>query len=343
MFKGKYFTFVLVFVLVLTTLVSVTGAGAAPKSDLSVSISADKTSFSASDAVMLNVTISNNGKKPAKVLKWYTAVDEVEEAIFNVTRDGTSVDYVGAHYKRPAPTGQDYVSLKSGESLTRSVDLGLYYDLSASGVYELEYNANDTGLSSNKIQLTVEGRAGAPIADAVAPLAVTGSTSFTKCTVSQQSDLNTARANASTYAANAFSYLNSISSSTQRYAYWFGTYSATNDTKVTSNFNKISSAMDTAAVTFNCGCKKSAYAYVYSNQPYTIYLCKAFWTAPATGTDSKAGTLVHEMSHFTVVAGTNDYAYGQTAAHNLALTNVSQAIANADSHEYFAENTPALP
>ena len=336
MLKGKYFTFVLVFVLVLATLVSVTGAGAAPKSDLSVSISADQTSFSASDAVMVSVTISNNGKNPAKVLKWYTAVDEVEEAIFNVTRDGASVDYVGAHYKRPAPTGQDYVSLKSGESLTRSVDLGLYYDLSASGVYELEYNADDTGLSSNKIQLAVEGRAGAPIADAVTPLATTN---FTKCTTSQISDLNIARSNASTYAQNALSYMNG--SLGLRYTTWFGALNSTRSTTVKNHFTAISNAMDNASVTFNCGCKKQYYAYVYSNQPYTIYLCRVFWTAPATGTDSKASTLIHEMSHFTVVAGTDDWAYGQTAAKNLAISNPTNAVDNADNHEYFAENTPA--
>jgi len=342
MLKSKYFTFVLVFVLVLATLVSVTGAGAAPKSDLSVSISADKTSFSASDAVMLSVTISNNGKNPAKVLKWYTAVDEVEEAIFNVTRDGASVDYIGAHYKRPAPTGQDYISLKSGESLTRSVDLGLYYDLSASGVYELEYNTDGTGLSSNKIQLAVEGRAGAPIADAVTPLAVTGSTSFTKCTVAQQGDLNAARTQASNYSANALSYLNA-STLNSRYTTWFGAYTASRYNTVKSNFAAITSAMDTASVTFNCGCKKPYYAYVYSNQPYNIYLCKAFWTAPMSGTDSKAGTLIHEMSHFTVVAGTDDWVYGQSGAKSLAISDPAKAVDNADSHEYFAENTPALP
>ena len=28
-----------------------------------------------------------------------------------------------------------------------------------------------------------------------------------------------------------------------------------------------------------------------------VYVCGAFWSAPATGTDSKAGTLVHEMCH----------------------------------------------
>ena len=46
------------------------------------------------------------------------------------------------------------------------------------------------------------------------------------------------------------------------------------------------------------------------------------------------------MSHFTVVAGTNDNAYGQTACKKLAQKNPRKAVDNADSHEYFAENTP---
>jgi peptidyl-Lys metalloendopeptidase len=62
----------------------------------------------------------------------------------------------------------------------------------------------------------------------------------------------------------------------------------------------------------------------------------------STGTDSKAGTIVHEQSHFTVNGGTKDYVYGQAAAKRLAISNPAQAIMNADNHEYFAENTPAL-
>jgi peptidyl-Lys metalloendopeptidase len=62
-----------------------------------------------------------------------------------------------------------------------------------------------------------------------------------------------------------------------------------------------------------------------------------------TGTDSKGGTLVHEMSHFTVVAGTDDLAYGQQAAAQLAISDPNKAINNADSHEYFGENTPTQP
>ena len=77
---------------------------------------------------------------------------------------------------------------------------------------------------------------------------------------------------------------------------------------------------------------------MYANQPYKVHLCGAFWSAPSVGTDSKAGTLVHETSHFTVVAGTQDYAYGQSACRSLATSSPSQAVHNADSHEYFAES-----
>jgi peptidyl-Lys metalloendopeptidase len=69
-------------------------------------------------------------------------------------------------------------------------------------------------------------------------------------------------------------------------------------------------------------------------------LGRVYWSAPATGTDSQAGTLIHEMSHFTVVAGTDDLAYGQTAAEALATSDPDSAIRNADSHGYFAENSP---
>lgn len=72
-----------------------------------------------------------------------------------------------------------------------------------------------------------------------------------------------------------------------------------------------------------------------------ITLCGAFWDAPATGTDSKAGTLIHESSHFTKNGGTDDVVYGQSAAKSLAKSSPAQAITNADSHEYFAENNPA--
>ena len=108
------------------------------------------------------------------------------------------------------------------------------------------------------------------------------------------------------------------------------------------NFVKIDSAMDQSGgqIKINCGCSQNYYAYVYPTREYEIFVCKAFWTANTTGTDSKAGTLIHEMSHFNVVAATDDVVYGQTGAKSLAISNPDRAIQNADSHEYFAENTP---
>ena len=152
-----------------------------------------------------------------------------------------------------------------------------------------------------------------------------------------------ARNESKIYASNAENYLlaNTLNS---RYTTGFGVFSSARYDLVKSHFIAISNAMDNANVRFDCTCTQTnVYAYVYPNQPYNIYLCGAFWNAPLTGTDSKAGTLIHEMSHFDVVANTDDYAYGQTAARNLAISNPDNAVRNADSHEYFAENTPPLP
>ena len=109
------------------------------------------------------------------------------------------------------------------------------------------------------------------------------------------------------------------------------------------HFNNIDTAMDQSGgqIKINCGCNQSYYAYVYPTRPYEIFVCRAFWNAPTTGTDSKAGTLIHEMSHFNVVAGTDDHVYGPSGAKSLAISNPDNALDNADNHEYFAENTPS--
>jgi peptidyl-Lys metalloendopeptidase len=167
------------------------------------------------------------------------------------------------------------------------------------------------------------------------------SNSFVSCSNTRQTQLATARNSAVTYATNAKSYLDAGTHGT-RYTWWFGTYTSSRYATVRTHFTNLKSALSSQPYTFDCSCTDSGtYAYVYPTQPYRVYLCGAFWSAPNTGTDSRAGTLVHESSHFNVVAGTDDWAYGQTAAHNLANSNPNHAIDNADSHEYFAENNPA--
>jgi peptidyl-Lys metalloendopeptidase len=161
------------------------------------------------------------------------------------------------------------------------------------------------------------------------------------CSSSQLSTIRSALDEAKIYATNSAQYLATLTSNRPRYNTWFGTLSSGNLNTLQTHYDNIDESFRTKPMSFDCGCTDTGvYAYVYPNQPYKIYLCPAFWSAPMRGTDSKAGTIVHETSHFTVVAGTNDYAYGQAACKSLAISNPSRAIMNADNHEYFSENTP---
>ncbi|MEP6634639.1 MAG: M35 family metallo-endopeptidase [Luteimonas sp.] len=172
------------------------------------------------------------------------------------------------------------------------------------------------------------------------------------CTVQREDLIKQAITAARGYTENTKQYLLSDKQG-DRYTWWFGTYLSDRYVTAQQNFTKIDAAMDQngGQISVNCACDpqyQSAYAYVDPSQPYKIYVCNAFWAAATTGTDSKAGTLIHEMSHFTVVADTNDWVYGQTGAHNLALSNpnrtsgnnAANVVGNADSQEYFSENTP---
>lgn len=348
----KVFALVLIVALMITS-----AASAAPKDGPTIQLSVAQDEFDATQDVLVSVTISNPTKHTVRVLKWFTPVDGFEEPLFFVLRDGEPVAYTGAIYKRPAATGKDYISLKAGESITSVVNLGEFYDLSVSGQYEVTYAVanynifNEKGsffkvkdfLTSEKISFKADGRAAKKPTPTPTPTPPpNGGTAFNACTTDQQTLLLSARNEAKTYASGAENYL--LSGLTgPRYVTWFGIFDVTRYNTARSHFTAISDAMDNAPVTFDCKCKQPYYAYVYPDQPYTIYLCKVFWQAPLTGTDSKAGTLIHEMSHFNVVAGTDDFVYGQTGAKQLAIDAPNDAVNNADNHEYFAENTPPLP
>jgi len=312
-------------------------AGAAA---VTVSLSTSKSSFSATDKALVSVTLSNNGRSTVKMLKWAVPDSELEEALFDVKLGGQSVQYLGAHYKRGAARAEDYVQLKAGESLTRTVDLASFYDLSKSGTYTISLDSK--GLKSNTVEVFVAGRQSGPVEDS-GPITTMGNVAFNKCDATQQSTILQAVSASNNMAADSLGYLtNTAPSGTARYSTWFGAFSSANWTTARNHFVSIKDVFDTKTLTVDCGCNKTYYAYVYPTKPYVVYVCKAFWAAPMTGTDSKGGTLIHEISHFNAVAATDDWAYGQTNAKSLASSDPTKALNNADNHEYFAENTPFL-
>jgi peptidyl-Lys metalloendopeptidase len=346
--RQKFFWLLpLALALALTTSAQVSAA-------VSTAIATDSTNLTANEDVRLRFTLANDGKESAKILRWEVPVAGIDDDYFEVTRNGKEVLYLGRHVKRGTPTASDFFVLKSGEALNFEVELSAFYDLSVTGEYSVRFHPH-VSLShgakvgaSNAVTIWIDGADVSKYEQALlAPPVEAASTAFRNCSSSQQTTLATARTNATNYANNSSTYLNGLSATqaaaSQRYKTWFGTYTSSRFNTVKSHFTSIKTALTNAAVTFDCGCSDNYYAYVYPTRPYEIWLCNAFWSAPATGTDSKAGTVVHEMSHFNIVAATDDWAYGQTACKNLANQNPKKAVDNADSHEYFAENTPSLP
>jgi len=328
-------------------------------SSIAVTVTPEKNALGKGDDVNVTVTLANTGATPQRLLKWRTPFVPAEHALFQITRDGQPVRYLGRHVKRAAPGEADYIVLAPGESRSARVELSNLYEMQVTGAYAVRYLTSNAAPSakqgtspqivvedivSNPAAIWVEGRLprGAAMPQLSATPGASAGLSFSQCSNAQQTSIANAFAAGTAMAADGLDYLTSRKQQGERYVHWFGPHDATRVATVTGNFTAIKDAFETKPVRVDCGCNEPYFAYVYPAQPYNIYVCRAFWTAPLTGTDSMGGTLVHEMSHFNVVAGTDDHVYGQAGAADLARTSPERAINNADSHEYFGENTPPL-
>ncbi|KAF8602195.1 deuterolysin M35 metalloprotease [Ceratobasidium sp. AG-I] len=248
---------------------------------------------------------------------------------------------------------QDFVVLLPGESISLKHDLAGVYNFTSVGAGEFKLSAFNLfqHIDSDGELATVE------VATQASRVNVSGQLASSKfgtsrslkkrigyvgCTSSRQAIISTAANSADSLVASSSSYLSGITSGTQRYTTWFGTYTQTRAVVVRSHYANMGT--DATSTTYDCTCTDSSTAaYGYPDSPGYIYLCEGFWTAPNSGTDSKPGIIIFAQVHFTANGGANDYVYGQTAAKSLAANKPAVAITSACSYEYFAENTPPLP
>ncbi len=319
----------LAIVLVAVILVSAATARASTSS-VDVTVVPAATSFGTADPVRVRVTFANRSSAVVGIPIEAVPEDPLMAPLFVVERGGVPVHYTGALAKRV----DDTIPLAPGAAITRTVDLASGYEFARTGTYTVRYAG---AWESMPVSIEVSGRRSLINRFEMSLLPA----DYTSCSADQQSTAETSLIHARTYVGRATTYLGGTAG--LRYTTWFGLYDATRWSTVQSHFQAMASALDTQTIGIHCAgsvCTDSTYGYVYANSPYTIYVCGAFWSAPATGTDSKAGTLIHELSHFTVVAGTIDWVYGQSGARSLATGDPAKAIDNADNYEYFAENTP---
>ncbi|PJI91744.1 lysine-specific metallo-endopeptidase family protein [Yoonia maricola] len=141
---------------------------------------------------------------------------------------------------------------------------------------------------------------------------------------------------------------------TPEYARWFGTYSNDNAEEVRASLKSIVSALRRGRVTAQCdsiaddGCDGGNYAWVYAGEPYLMHLCPSFFNLPPltalrpgerrSNNGTLEGTIIHEVSHFTTVAQTEDHCYSRVECSRMARDDTRRAINNADSYQYYTED-----
>lgn len=309
--------------------------------------------------------LKNDSEKSVKILKWGTPFEgEFTNDCFDVKWYGEKVPYIGKLVTRGTPEATDFIEIPANGELTEIVFLEDGYKIYKAGSYTIQYRH---GSITSKMILTKQ------VNEAQEKEFSAGLTSVSSietefflhqgldelvpndqlpkssgCSATQIQAINMTFMKATQLASLASEALQlappAKRSQTVRYTEWFGNYAESRYSHVSQAYAKINNVLKNKTLTAYCpnDCS-NYYAYVYPAFPDKIFFCGGFWKAPESGTRCKAGVVIHEVSHFNAVAGTDDIAYGKDGAKNLARNKPDKAVRNADNYAFFAENSPWLP
>ncbi|MFT6877228.1 MAG: peptidyl-Lys metalloendopeptidase [Granulosicoccus sp.] len=317
----------------------------------------------------IDVSLTNTGAETVSVLLWDTPFEHtlsnnvflVEKAVKGFPFLQAS-KYSGRSVKRSKPSVEHYRVIQPGEMISANLTLNEHYDITQFGEHSVRFagdiryevinglqgrakNTFGTINTMNRAELLTDSVA-VSLTPNLRPRLRTPT--YDSCSVQERVDIVEAAEIAEILINTALSGLQGLVGndrvSSPRYNAWFGKYSDSRFSQVVSNFTAIDQALENETLQFNCDCTESGiFAFVFPAFPYSMTLCPSFRSANANGQDSRAGTIIHELSHFINVAGTDDHVYGQDGARALAISNPDLVISNADSYEYFAENAPPVP
>ncbi len=289
--------------------------------------------------------------------------------------------FSGKLFKRGEPGPEDFINIAVGQSVSAVVQLADYYQLSDEGGYQVSFHGEfhmqvhshdepESRLQSqaqSQAQSHAQARVRSLLShhhheglDSVAistdPVSIdltpapevlyAQAAGYSGCSATQLAELPLDFDASEVITREAREALEGLAenerAASPRYQRWFGAYESARFNSVVDLYRKTETLMASSQVEFLCDCDDPFFAFIRRTEPFKVNLCRAYWQAARTGTDSRAGTIVHEISHFNEIGGTEDFVYGTGPASNLALSSPANAVNNADSVEYFAENTPFL-
>ncbi len=123
---------------------------------------------------VIRFVLANHTAGQVHVFRDQVPTDAFTSQLFEVTRDGGPVRYLGIEASRlstdPTSAPERFVALGPGESLTAEVDLADYYDLSAPGTYEVRFAKAASAVVWELEQVSADGSS-YPVFDANEPVA----------------------------------------------------------------------------------------------------------------------------------------------------------------------------
>ncbi len=309
--------------------------------------------------------LTNNSSDDVSVLRWETPLEsELTQDVFAISHSNGKNEslhaeramFSGRLIRRTKPQPEDFITIAAGESRSAIVPLADYYQLSDAGMHYVSFRGvfsfqpmqkDRSALVSAPASLkTVFAKTGTVAVDLTPTPEILYAVAegYSGCSAQQLAELPgdfDASEQITRVAKEALEALPlNERAGSPRYLQWFGSYNAGNYAEALDTYQKSEDLMGRGEVEFLCDCDEPYFAFIRRTRPFEVNLCSVYWSAPRLGTDSRAGTILHEVSHFNEIGGTEDHAYGAALASALARNDPSRAVNNADSIEYFAENTP---
>lgn len=102
-------------------------------------------------AIPLTFELVNRSKAIFNVLNWNTPLEGFYGHYLQITGPGGEVDYRGPAVSRATPTREEYVSIKRGQRIRKTVNLAQGYDFKAGGRHEITFAGKLADATHDKI------------------------------------------------------------------------------------------------------------------------------------------------------------------------------------------------
>ncbi|KAI1738282.1 Metalloprotease [Xylaria scruposa] len=315
------------------------------------------------DNHIAQVAVTNTAAEAITVFKGNTVLlDHATKDLLVADASGKALPFEGSYvkYRRTGIASEMFQTIQPGETVNTQVNAATTYRLA--GVSQAEVSAlqgfhyvtgstaptslQDTvfcEVTSNSVNITPDQSkvASDHLSARAEPVSNSRiqkrSVKYSSCSSSQTSTLQTSVSDAISMSGKAKT---AAASSAYYYTTWFKSTSVSS--KVQSIYNSVT-GVQTTSPTISCtdtynGCSDGSALLYTVPSANTVVPCpnNGFWGFPELATTcadddyDKGGSILHEFTH---LYGTDDYAYGQSAAKQLSA---SQAAANADTYEIYA-------